>query len=414
MTFEQLRSKFEKNFGVNKLADIARELDVSPQVVSNWKARDQVPYKYVKILRKKINKSKKDVIYSGVFNQSIDRPIPVQQEYESTFPIAKYIGSVLEKFYSNILLISIFVIFCLLLSIIFVKYYDDPIFVSSATLVPTTSSTLGQSAGGLQGFAKQFGINTGSAQIDNSLTSSIFVPDIVNSRYLAKKLLNKKFETEKYGQKLSLISIVNGVNRERADWSLVEKIIAVKRIRKMISLKVSRDSPLHRLRIKTFEPLLAKNIADTLIISLGKVMEDFKNSSLREKKKFIQTRINEVSKDLEASENKLKEFRERNRKIISSPNLMLKQERLLRDLEVKTQIYITVKSELEMVQIEEIGRSKMIQVLDTPEVPLKRSDPRPIEIMLATLLFSLIIGMGLIFLMDWYSKNRNDILKFIK
>ena len=31
----------------NSLADIARELKVSPQSVSNWKARDRVPYKTV-------------------------------------------------------------------------------------------------------------------------------------------------------------------------------------------------------------------------------------------------------------------------------------------------------------------------------------------------------------------------------
>ena len=36
------------------MADIAKELDVTPQVVSNWKARNQVPYKYLKALRAKI------------------------------------------------------------------------------------------------------------------------------------------------------------------------------------------------------------------------------------------------------------------------------------------------------------------------------------------------------------------------
>ena len=30
------------------MADIARELDVTPQVVSNWKSRNIVPYKYVR------------------------------------------------------------------------------------------------------------------------------------------------------------------------------------------------------------------------------------------------------------------------------------------------------------------------------------------------------------------------------
>ena len=31
--------------------DIARELNVTPQAVSNWKARDKVPYKYIKKIR---------------------------------------------------------------------------------------------------------------------------------------------------------------------------------------------------------------------------------------------------------------------------------------------------------------------------------------------------------------------------
>ena len=59
------------------MADIARELGVSPQAVSNWKARDHVPYKYVKILREKIenistkNKSSQETIHfdQDVFNE---------------------------------------------------------------------------------------------------------------------------------------------------------------------------------------------------------------------------------------------------------------------------------------------------------------------------------------------------------
>ena len=46
MTFNELVEIMSSN-GVVHLADIARELEVSPQSVSNWKARDHVPYKYV-------------------------------------------------------------------------------------------------------------------------------------------------------------------------------------------------------------------------------------------------------------------------------------------------------------------------------------------------------------------------------
>ena len=57
MTFDELNDIFLKDFGGTKLSDIARELNVTPQVVSNWKTRNQVPYKYVVMLREKIKQN---------------------------------------------------------------------------------------------------------------------------------------------------------------------------------------------------------------------------------------------------------------------------------------------------------------------------------------------------------------------
>ena len=58
MTFTDLQKLCEDKLDIIKLADIARELNVTPQVVSNWKARNQVPYKYVKKLKNAIEKEK--------------------------------------------------------------------------------------------------------------------------------------------------------------------------------------------------------------------------------------------------------------------------------------------------------------------------------------------------------------------
>jgi len=66
MTYDDLKSIIEKNFGTTRPEDIAKELEVSPQVVSNWKSRNQVPYKYVKKIRKKIRKINNPVSKPGV------------------------------------------------------------------------------------------------------------------------------------------------------------------------------------------------------------------------------------------------------------------------------------------------------------------------------------------------------------
>ena len=46
MTFIELENIMEAR-GITALADIARDLDTTPQAVSNWKSRDQVPYHIV-------------------------------------------------------------------------------------------------------------------------------------------------------------------------------------------------------------------------------------------------------------------------------------------------------------------------------------------------------------------------------
>ena len=51
MKFTELRKIMDEIFGTSLLSDIAKEFGVTPQVVSNWKSRDKVPYKYVIQLR---------------------------------------------------------------------------------------------------------------------------------------------------------------------------------------------------------------------------------------------------------------------------------------------------------------------------------------------------------------------------
>ena len=51
MTFEDFQKICENDLDTVILADIARELDVTPQVINNWKTKNQVPHKYVKIVK---------------------------------------------------------------------------------------------------------------------------------------------------------------------------------------------------------------------------------------------------------------------------------------------------------------------------------------------------------------------------
>ena len=110
--------------------------------------------------------------------------------------------------------------------------------------------------------------------------------------------------------------------------------------------------------------------------------------------------MEDILKDLTKEEEKLKDFREKNRLILSSPALLLEQERLIRELEVLNQVYITLRRESELNKIEEVENSKSITTLDSPEVPINRISPRRTYSVLVSLFIGLIFSFALIILKD--------------
>jgi uncharacterized protein involved in exopolysaccharide biosynthesis len=82
-----------------------------------------------------------------------------------------------------------------------------------------------------------------------------------------------------------------------------------------------------------------------------------------------------VEEALKKSEVVLKEFREKNRKVADSPQLMMEQERLARDVQINSTVFIELKKQLEVAKIEEIKNIPIINVLDVARPPVRRSSP---------------------------------------
>ena len=97
--------------------------------------------------------------------------------------------------------------------------------------------------------------------------------------------------------------------------------------------------------------------------------------------------------------------------ISSSPALLLQQDRLIRDLSVLTEIYITLKNEYEQIQIEEVENSRMFVVLDEPEIPLKRSSPNRKRRVLTAIFLSVIIIITFVTVKAWALDNWDDKIK---
>lgn len=406
MTFNELKKAFEEKLGIKHLSDIARELEVTPQVVSNWKARDEVPYKYIKIFREIILKlENRDIeTKSGLSGLEYLGGI---SEVEST--ITDNVIKFIHLFIEHYKLIIFGPMICIIIATINLKFYSKPLYMTSAKLLPINESARSSEIAGL---ASQFGVNFGEQIKSINISSSVMYPEIIQSTRLANILLDERFDTEKYGSGQKLINIIMKDRDSTIVWSDKDRRKASRRLLKMFSAKKDRSLPLITLTVYTDESKFTYSLASAIIETLEDLINTFKISQVREKKLFIENRIIEVQIELKKKEDDLKIFREKNRDIMFSAKLLIEQERLLRDVQVQTELYITLRTQYEMVRIEEVQNNSLIQLLDPPKVPDYPVRPRPKRDYFFAVIIGLILPTGFIFFKEWYLENKHELLSF--
>lgn len=384
MNFSDLIKLMEDEFGIDVQADIARELDVTPQTLNNWKVRNRVPFKYVKKINKRIKKKQ--------INQFSNSPplfysSPKINDDDKSDSIFHYIILVIIDIKKNVFLF-IFVVMLFLCGGLFKHaFYSTPLFESTATIFPTQeSSNLSNSIANL---SKSFGMNVGRNNI--SLNSLEMIPQIITSKSFALKILKRDFNSSVHGKSKKLINILSYKNDLSAN--KLSNMDTARFISSFIhnNIKILRSDGPNTIKFGTYfyEPDLAKILAESIIDELNLFFKENKKSKNFSKKLFINDRSSQVFAELTKKENKLKEFREKNRNISSSPELLLEQTRMIRDVEVQSQLYITLLSQYELVSIDESEDIDFLEILNPPFVPTLRIAP----ILSDTIVVSLILGV---------------------
>ena len=395
MKFSELESIMASQ-NINILADIARALNATPQSVSNWKARDQVPHH----IAAKFNSLNLEKFDKPKYSQSNIRFSQFNNEDEKiSFTDILLTLSEQLKIIFLIPFITVFFTFT------YVKFIKQPLYESYATiLLPGSNSGAGMN--GLSGIVSQFGVNVGTgSQAD--LSSPSLYPDLLSSRTFAEKLLFKKFKTEQYGKELSLLAILTHGDQSptKDKKTLLSK--AVISLNDMLKFEKSPSSTFSLIKVSTSEPAFSKELAEIALSELESLNRYYKSQTVREKTMFITNRISSVDDELIDSEKKLKEFSEKNRQV-SSPALQLEFDRLSREVEIKQGIFLTLKQQFELAKIEEVQETSIVQILDMPQFPIGPSNINLINSVMLATIAGLFLGLLLSFLRAYLNSSNID------
>ena len=81
---------------------------------------------------------------------------------------------------------------------------------------------------------------------------------------------------------------------------------------------------------------------------------------------------------------------------------------------LKMQLFTTLKTEYEMARIEEVEDTKMVQILDEPNVPIRRISPNTKNRVILAGFLGIIFGFLIPLSKDWFKKNQDQLFYVLK
>ena len=246
-----------------------------------------------------------------------------------------------------------------------VTFLLSPLYMAQTSVLPEFGKDKSFGLSGLSSLAEATGISVGDAPI------SKLYPMIVKSERLLGGVIYHLYDTREYKRPVNLIEY----------WEIDPKDsnmaydAAIKKLRERLDVSYDMRLGTVSIAMEMEEPQLAADVANQLTQELDEYTRTKRKTNATLQREFIEKRMEEVGQDLRRNETALKEFRERNRRLADSPQLMLDQERLSREVQINSTVFVELKKQFEIAKIEEIKNIPLINVLDPARPPVRRSYP---------------------------------------
>jgi uncharacterized protein involved in exopolysaccharide biosynthesis len=271
-------------------------------------------------------------------------------------------------------------------------------FKSTTTILPETEKgKLSGMMGGLSEIALMAGVSTGEAPLTR------LYPFIINSEAVLKRVIYARYQTPESKDSTDLVQVWEIQEKTRA----LEYEAALKRLRRDLDVSLDNRTLLLTLSIETRYPQLSADILNNIDRQLDEFIRTKRATSASEQRKWIEGRLEEVKQDLGRAENRLKSFREANRRISDSPQLQMEHARIVRDVEIDNTLYIELKKQYEIVKIEEIKNIPVINILDPARPAGKKENPKRSIIVLVAFLLSACVSSIFVILVRRYGTEIN-------
>ena len=284
-----------------------------------------------------------------------------------------------------------------------------PVYRSHASFVANSSSSAklqgaGSSSTGLGGLISQLG---GSVGGDPSESPNFYV-ELLGSRELLTRVIQSKFPNPRTDNPRDSATLLSILRIKRADPER-QLEVAVKKLRDATHPSLDPKTNLVWFSVDAQWPELSAQIGNRMIELVSAFNRETRVSRSKSKRAFLQMRHDSAHTALRAAEERQRVFYEQNRGFISAPSLKYEEQRIRREVDLASDLYINLDRQLEVARIDEINDAALITIIDSAVVPRKAQWPRYGALLFSGILIGLLMGVlvagSAAVLADWRQRN---------
>jgi uncharacterized protein involved in exopolysaccharide biosynthesis len=247
-----------------------------------------------------------------------------------------------------------------------INYLFSDYYKATATLLPAPEKGRLSALGQFAEVAALAGVN-----VPGSETARLY-PAIITSDTVLLRVLQRTYSVSGHDQPITLFEYLE--IEEETTPKIQE--VALKAMRSALSTSFDARTGIVSLGLILNDPSLAADVLNTTIIELDKFMRSKKTTNAFEQVRWIDVRLNQVGDSLRFAEESVKRFREKNRRVTDSPQLLMEQDRLVREVQVSSAVFIELKKQYELAKLEEIKNMTIVNVLDPARPPATKIGPK--------------------------------------
>ena len=277
-------------------------------------------------------------------------------------------------------------------------------FVANTTGGSRLPAGLASAAGPLAGIASQLGVSAGA---DPSESPNFYI-ELIQSRELLTRLLESRFRDPRGASPRDSLPLIDILRMRGSDpQRRLEK--GIKKMSKAITGTFDITTNLVWLDVDAQWPDLSSAVANRTIDLVSSFNKEQRVTRVRSKRIFLEDRVVKARADLDAAEDRLRQFNEQNRSWRSAPGLVFDEQRLQRELDRTSELYLQLQQQYETTLLDEVNDAARITVVDAGVTPRRPEWPDFLILIPSALVAGLFLGFLVAGLAavhaDWRARN---------